>query len=264
MIKLLKYAGNKEAFTPIINTEINRTTKSIYVEPFLGSGAIFNNLEKEFDKYIINDIDPAICKIFTTIKNSNHSDFIEFYDKVLLKFGDIKKSKESYYEFRNSFNKKLWKTNTDEEGFCLILLYNACINSMARWSPNGFNQSYGNRIYLPIVEHWNSIKSRLERTEIHNKDFFELLADIENIDDCIMFLDPPYISAPTSSYKTISSNFYKNFLEFCRTTKANILYTDVDHNELNMYKITLRENMRNISPNRKEELKAKEVMFYNY
>lgn len=272
MNKLLRYAGSKDAFIDIINPEINVSTKSIYVEPFLGSGGIFNNLEKEFDQYIINDIDPAIVRIFKTVKESSYDDFLTFYNKVNTKYGNFKagldpelkeQTKANYYNFRNDFNKKLWKTDTEEEGFGLILIYNSCLNSLARWGPNGFNQSWGNRLYLPDDTNWNNIKAKLERTTIYNLDFFKLLDNVKQ-EDCMMFLDPPYISAPSFAYKTINKNYYANFLKFCRETPAHILYTDVDHDDLDLRKITLRDNMRNVSPNRKEEFKKKEIMFINY
>lgn len=114
MIRLMKYAGAKNDFTPIINEHINQSRKSIYVEPFLGSGAVFFNLEKHFDRYILNDLDNAL-----------------------------------------------------------------------------------------------------------------------------LFLDPPYIKRPVG-YKTISPEFYGNYIEFCKTTNANILYTDIEHNDLDMTKIVLR------------------------
>lgn len=271
--KLLRYAGSKDTYVSIINPEINRTNKTTYVEPFLGSGGVFINLEKEFDKYIINDIDPAIVRIFKTVKESSYEDFILFYERVICKYGNFKTSRDSilkeqykvnYYNFRNDFNKKLWKTNTQEEGFALILIYNSCLNSLARWGPNGFNQSWGDRMFIPDKSSWDIIQSRLKRTKIYNKDFFELINTIDNIDDCLLFLDPPYISAPSFAYKTINTNYYKDFLTFCKETHAHILYTDVDHDDLNFNKITLRDNMRNISPNRKEEFKKKEIMFINY
>lgn len=271
MIKLLRYAGSKDTFVDIINPEINKTNKTIYVEPFLGSGGIFINLEKEFDEYIINDIEPAIVRIFNTVKSTTYDEFITFYNKVITKYGNFKSTnpdlkdeyKQNYYNFRNDFNKKLWQTDSNEEGFALILIYNSCLNSLGRWGPNGFNQSWGNRLYIPDENSWNVIKNKLQRTRIYNKDFFEVLNYID-VDKCIMFLDPPYIKSPSFSYKGIKEDYYRNFINFCNTTKAHILYTDTDHDDLSFKKITLRDNMRNVSPNRTSELKEKEIMFINY
>jgi len=271
MYSLLRYAGSKYKFIDVINAEINKSDKKIYVEPFLGSGAVFLNLDKDFDEYIINDLEPAIYKIFMSVKNSSHDEFMSFYNKVVNKYGKFKSTvlaeqpgcKENYYNFRNDFNKKLWRTDTDEEGFALILLYNSCLNSLGRWGPNGFNQSFGNRLYVPDESSWNALNLKLQKTKIYNNDFFVILDHI-NQDDCLLFLDPPYIKSPSFAYKGINGDYYDNFIKFCNNTKSNILYTDTDHDDLQFDKIILRENMRNISPNRKTELKGKEIMFTNY
>lgn len=271
MNKLLRYAGSKENFINLINPEINRTKNNIYVEPFLGSGGIFLNLEKEFDYYIINDIDPAIIKIFKTVKNCNYSDFLDFYNQVLTTFGGIKTKKgdskeeykANYYNFRNRFNSKLWKTDTDEEGFALIMLYNSCLNSLARWSKNGFNQSWGDRLYIPDETTWNIIKNKLSRTEIYNRDFFNLMEEIDNVDFCL-FLDPPYNSGGKTGYNNISDEYYKKFIKYCKESANEILYTDIDHTDLEWNKIILRDQMRNISPHRRTEFTKMETMFINF
>lgn len=260
---IIRYSGSKINFMNDINTFINKTDKKIYIEPFFGSGAVFLNLEKEFDRYYINDIEPSIILIFNSIKKTNYNDFIEYVNHVHSKFGDIKRNKESYYNFRNKFNEKLYNTDTIFEGFGYILLYNSCINSMARFGPNGFNQSYGNRLFIPSENEWNNAKKRLEKTELSNLDFFEFLNNLnESESDCLYFLDPPYIKREIG-YKTISNDFYINYIKWINNTKANILYTDIDHNDLNLNKYELR-TMRNISPNRKSEYTDKEVMFYNF
>ena len=148
MIKLYNYAGTKIKYVDIINKEINNSNATTYVEPFFGSGAAFFNLEKSFDKYIINDLDKNVITIVNAFKNSDYTFFEACIDEVKERFGDIKKNKEAYYNFRNDFNKYVWNTNTITEGFYLYILYNSCINSMARFGPNGFNQSYGNRLRI--------------------------------------------------------------------------------------------------------------------
>lgn len=263
--RLLRYAGSKLNYLEQINFIINKSNKTIFIEPFLGSGAVFLNLEKEFDSYYLNDLEYGIYTIFNTVANkeNTYNEFIDFYNKVILKFGNIKKDKPAFYNFRNSFNKKLWKTNTKEEGFSIMLLYNSCINSMARWGPNGFNSSYGNRLYIPTEEVYNKIQNRLSKAIITNLDFFEFL-EINNFNEerCLMFLDPPYIKREVS-YKTISNKFYIKYIEFLKSTKTDIVYTDTNHNDLeNFNKIILR-TMRNISPNRKSENTLEEIILTN-
>lgn len=145
MNKLINYAGTKIKYVDIINKHINKSANSVYVEPFLGSGSIFLNLEKEFDQYILNDKERNIISIFKSFKEADYDLFKTCEDIIVSKFGDIKNNKEEYYNFRNSFNKNVYLTDDITEGFFLFFLYNSCINSMARFGPNGFNQSFGKR-----------------------------------------------------------------------------------------------------------------------
>lgn len=101
--RIIRYLGSKIKFVDQINKLINYSDKKIYVEPFLGSGAIFLNLTKEFDKYIINDIDTNIIRIFRSFKEIEYEDFYELYSSTIKLFGNLN-TKEGYYNFRKWFN----------------------------------------------------------------------------------------------------------------------------------------------------------------
>ena len=262
MIKIFNYAGTKIKYIDIINKEINKSNATTYVEAFFGSGAVFFNLEKTFDKYIINDLDRNVITIVKAFKNGDYTLFEACVDEVKERFGDIKKDKEAYYNFRNNFNKYVWNTRAIAEGFYLYILYNSCINSMARFGPNGFNQSYGNRLRLLDETEFNNIKNKLENTEIYNLDFFDFKNNIPA--NSLLFLDPPYFERQTKNYNIINEEWYNNFIKYCKNSNNDILYTDVDHDNLDWDKITIRERMQNISPNRRDEYTIKEVMFKNF
>jgi site-specific DNA-adenine methylase len=76
-IKIINYAGTKLKFINEINNEINKSNKLIYVEPFLGSGAVFLNLEKDSDEYILNDLDENVIRIFNSFKNGTWLNFLK-------------------------------------------------------------------------------------------------------------------------------------------------------------------------------------------
>lgn len=263
MNKLFNYAGTKINFCSLINQKIESTSKNIYVEPFLGSGAIFLNLDKKFDKYILNDLDRNVIRIFKSFKYGNYQQLINCAETIADTFGDIKSNKESYYNFRNAFNTTHWKKDTIKEGFYLYILYNSCLNSMARFGPNGFNQSFGLRQKVLSEHEFISINVLLQKAELYCVDFFELIKILNKEEqNCFMFLDPPYIEREVS-YSTIDQNFFNRFIDFLKNTKCQYIYTDIDHNFLEQ-KIVIREQMNNISPNRKQQKTFSEVMFFNY
>lgn len=256
MVKFINYSGTKIKFIDIINNEINRSTNEIYVEPFLGSGSIFFNLEKKFEQYILNDLDTNIIKMYKAFQNATYSDFKDMEDICTIKY-DIKNNKEDFYTFRNNVNK------IEDEyyyGLGLFFLCNSTINSMARFGPNGFNSSFGKRFRTLSKNDFDLIVSKLKRAEIYNTDFFNLNIPEEN---CLLFLDPPYMERPTA-YKTITQDFFIKYINYLKETKNDFIYTDIDHEYLKMNKIILRENMYNTAPSSKKEKTKTEIMFLNY
>ena len=71
--------GAKTRHIDFLSTIIENSVSKNYCEPFLGSAVVFLNLEKEFDKYYLNDLQKENLLCFN--KNLNRN-FIEktFYD----------------------------------------------------------------------------------------------------------------------------------------------------------------------------------------
>lgn len=265
-MKLFRYAGSKDKYLDLINSQIIKSKKKIYIEPFLGSGSIFLNLPIDYDKYILNDLDGNIIKIFQTVKESPYINFIKFVELVKKKFGDIKENKSAYYSFRDNFNQYLYNKYTPEEGFGLLLLYSSCINSLARFGPNGFNQSYGHRFFIPDENTWNITQQKLLKTTIYNLDFLVLIQQLETeLSDSLLFLDPPYFYGGKVGYDSISKDWYQNYLQFLEHTTSDVIYTDILHQDLtSKWYSQIFRTMRNISPNRQIEFTKEEVMYYNF
>jgi len=234
-MRFFKYSGSKFKYTDKINSLI-LTDKKIFIEPFIGSGAVLFNLKKEFNEYIINDKDRNIIRIYKTFKEidfefyKNELNFIkEKFGSLILK-EDIK-AKENYYNFRNWFNKNYWKTETNKEGVYLHILANSCINSFFRFGPNGMNQSFGNRFYFLDEKTFNHISKVLKKVKIYNTDYKEILEIYKN--SAFYFIDPPYFSQK-SSYYSFSENEYIEFLN--QIKNKEVLYTDILNNYNKIFK----------------------------
>lgn len=246
MNKFFRYSGAKDKFTPLINANL-KTDKKIYCEPFVGSGGVLFNLNKEFDRYIINDIDRNIIRIYKTFKEIDYNYYIFKVNEVFDKFGKIKlkddpNGKQNYYNFRNWFNSNHWKTETIDEGIYLYILANSCINSMFRFGPNGMNQSFGNCCYLLDEKTFNNVNNILQKTEIKNGSYKDLLKE-----DAFFFFDPPYASQ-NSSYTGFSFEDQREFLELIKDKEY--LYTDIlnEINEKLENRLIIRE-MSSTAPN---------------
>jgi DNA adenine methylase Dam len=269
MNKFFRYSGAKDKFASIINANI-KADKNVYCEPFVGSGSVLFNLNKNFDKYIINDIDRNIIRIYKSFKNISYEYYKEVIDSVFKEFGRFtddrryiskeagEVAKTNYYNFRNWFNSNHWNTDTELEGIYLHMLANSCINSMLRFGPNGMNQGFGNRCYMLDRTTFNNIQNILQRTEIYNGSYKDLLKE-----DAFFFFDPPYASQ-ASSYTGFSFEDQEEFLELIKDKEY--LYTDIlnDVNSKLQNRLVLRK-MVNTAPNSDKSKNSNiECLFASY
>jgi len=257
MIKFFNYSGTKIKYTDIINSYINKSNKKIYVEPFVGSGAVFFNLQKTFDQYVLNDIDANILKMYKTFKEIDYSYYIEQTTLITNEFGEFKShkshkntddAKRNYYAFRNWFNEKHYNTNSIIEGLYLHMLSNMCINSFLRFGPNGMNQSFGNRYSILTKDAFNEINKRLSNTILLNESYNVILNNNEYKNGCF-FLDPPYYSQ-ASSYTGFTEDDLINFINLINISNVEYVYTDIlnNINDIIPTRTFLRE-IKSTSPN---------------
>jgi DNA adenine methylase len=224
-IRFLKYIGSKFNYVDLINEEINKTSCNIYIEPFLGSGAIALNLEKQFNKIIGNDIDKNIIKVWQAFKSITYYDFINFYKKRVLPFGDIKNNKESYYNFRDTNNLIFSETNSIEEGLFYFFLNRSAINGSMRFGKKGFNGAYGNRNSGLLTECvFNNLKNKINKLKITNVDYEKMWK--YDSEKTFYFLDPPYFESKRSiDYCKPFSSKFMFFINDIKNIKGKVLFT---------------------------------------
>lgn len=250
MNKLLNYAGSKIKHVTKINELINQSDAKYYVEPFFGSGAVFFNLEKNFDTYFISDNNHHITSIYRAVRRFSYDDIINYYQNAVINFGDFKKDKAAYYRLRQFYNDTYFKTpQNDEGGVYMYFLVNACINSFARFGPNGFNASFGKRDFVGTSltrEMYEFCQERLKRTQMFCVDYRDVLS-YKDHKDTLFFLDPPYFERPATYNTEFSKNKLNEFLESINDLKGDVLYTDTLHGHLDWDYVELRK-ISNSSP----------------
>lgn len=272
MFKLFPYSGNKLWFSEQFNSLAKNCNNVI--EPFAGSAAI--SLNSNADNIYINDFDKNIVIMFKAVQQASYKDYMDIFKKVKEDFGDIRESKEAYYEYRNWFNKKFYNNESVSSnytaGIHLLILAGAVINSMLRFSKNGMNQSWGHRQFIIDEESWNHFKQL--NAIITNYDFFSDLYQklishwsMSN-KDVVVFMDPPYEFREMSYNRGFGVNQFIDTIkskDFC--PNATLMYTDFNNDvsdELLNHgwtKNIIRE-MKSTSPNRKNENKTgDEVLF---
>lgn len=179
---LLRWAGSKKRqFAEI--SKFFPASFEVYVEPFAGSAAFLFRLGSCSAK--INDL---------------NRDVIEFYkhastypEKVYRSFISIPRSKESYYQVRESIKEMPFSI---DRAASFYFLNRNCFNGIYRVNRKGhFNVPFSDQRVSPYLS-WAEFQlacALLRRCQITNLDF-QIFCDQHIRANDFVFLDPPYYS----------------------------------------------------------------------
>jgi DNA adenine methylase len=197
MRTFISWQGNKSRFVNLIISELPEEYNT-YIEPFLGSGALFLKLQP--DNYIINDINKDLINVWKTVKNE--PDKIKTYFKNFRK-KFVKLPKEQKVELCKKLTKKLDIIDFDYKRARIFLLMKYCsymghIIKNNKFVFHGLNPNiYVNNQYYFLSEKYYELLENIsnylnENTgKIYNKDYVQILNKAKTND--FVFLDPPYV-----------------------------------------------------------------------
>jgi len=182
-MNLIRYPGGKQrqigCFLHLLpkRNEIKRN----YVEPFLGSGAVFFALNPK--RAILSDINDELMTIYYGICKAP--------EKVWETYASFPETKKSYYEIRDLENEK--EGDLIYRAARMLFLNRTCFKGMWRHNLKGrFNVGYGGqeRRWVISREMLHRISRRLKKIVLLCEDFERVIDMTENGD--FIFLDPPY------------------------------------------------------------------------
>jgi len=179
----LKWAGGKYSLLEKIAKYLPEGGR--LVEPFVGSGAIFLNLE--YDEYYLSDINKDLINLYKTIKN----DKIDFIDYAKSYFTPKFHSENSFYDLREIFNHT---TDINEKSAILIYINKFGFNGLMRYnSSGGMNVPYGHHKKIPSFPEKQLIHflKKSEKAVFRNLDFRTVISRAKS--DDIIYCDPPYV-----------------------------------------------------------------------
>lgn len=178
VIPFLKWAGGKRwmiyGHPELFPKEYNR-----YIEPFLGSAAVFFSLKPK--KAILSDLNSELIETYCAIRDDYHR--IE----TNLRKHHRNHSESYYYEMRS---KRLRVTATRAAQF--IYLNRTCWNGLYRVNLDGvFNVPIGTKTNVVLsTDNFQGISNLLKRVRLMNRDFEPIIAKAKEGD--LLFIDPPY------------------------------------------------------------------------
>tara|TARA_Y100001958_G_C21149137_1_gene485737 strand:+ start:219 stop:1106 length:888 start_codon:yes stop_codon:yes gene_type:complete len=214
---LLKWAGGKSALIPDIKKYIKKFSSNLrfnrYVEPFLGSGAVFLSLvedkEFEFKGYLLNDINQDLINLYKYVKEDPEK-IIRLHKKIKNDFTKL----NNYYEIRDKYNgvnkdgRKVKEYSESEKAAALMILNKTCFNGLYRVNKQGFfnvpQGKYKNPSFVndDLIRHISGSLPNIK--SITSKSFLKINYQKNDL----IYFDPPYTPMSTTA----------NFTDYASTT----------------------------------------------
>lgn len=218
----LKWAGGKtqliEQITERLPNQLHTGEIDSYVEPFIGSGAIFFHLIQNYSikKAYISDLNADLILTYIVIKNNVES-LISSLREIRDHYYSLEEEKrqEYFYEKRERFN-KIKNLNLNEIGLVeiekaslLIFLNRTCFNGLYRVNnKGGFNVPFGRYKSPKILDEDNLrvVSTVLKDVIIKCADYKESESFIDS--STFVYFDPPYRPInETSSFNAYAGEF---------------------------------------------------------
>jgi DNA adenine methylase len=195
----VKWAGGKRRMSHFIQKfapgRIDR-----YIEPFLGSGAVFFYLAQTKPKFktILSDSNEELINLYKCVRD-NVADLIDILKQHERNYYD--EPEGYYYHIRDSIS----PTNKIEKAAKLLFLNKTCYNGLYRVNKSGlFNVPHGTYKRPTICNSSNlkklSVLLNLSDAEIICEDYMNITSQCVRSD--FIYFDPPYWPlSKTSSFK---------------------------------------------------------------
>lgn len=232
VIPFLKWAGGKRWLVHN-HSQLFPTRFNTYIEPFLGSGAVFFKLRPA--KAILSDSNDELMNAFQAIKD-NWRQVVKY-----LRLHHTNHSKEYYYHVRSQVLQSRYKRAAR-----LIYLNRTCWNGLFRVNRNGvFNVPIGTKtnVLLP-TDKFDLAAQILKSAHLIVSDFEDIINQTQKND--FIFADPPYTAKHNDNgflkynEKLFSWNDQvrlRDSLVRAKNKGAKILVTNANHTSiLELYK----------------------------
>lgn len=223
MKTFLRWQGNKSKYFKYIEPHIPQDYNT-YIEPFLGSGALFLYLQPK--KWIVNDLNKDLISIWKLVLD-NPELIIKTFKKLEKTFVPLS-NKEKLMYCRTITDKLNVKSTSQSRSVNMLFMMYCCymgqIYHKDKYYFNGLelNISVGNRYAFFQKTYYDNImdvSQYLKNHKIYNMDYKSILSKSKKGD--FVFLDPPYIE------NKVDYKFRYNKDEKLNTSFIQELYTQV-------------------------------------
>jgi DNA adenine methylase len=197
----LKWAGGKGQLLPAIEERLPQGLDdgsiTRYVEPFVGSGAVFFALagRHSFEEAYLFDTNPDLILVYRVVKEEV-DELISLLSSLASSYEDAAPvgRRDFYYAVRTRFNRSTGcAADRVERAADFLFLNRTCYNGLYRVNRSGlFNVPFGRytRPRICPAETLREASAALDRAEIGQGDF-ELSGPVID-EETFVYFDPPY------------------------------------------------------------------------
>ena len=212
----LKWAGGKTQLISEIEKNLPSSTFDIYIEPFVGSGAVLFWMLGEFvhlKKAVANDINEDLINTYKIIQ-STPKELVSILEILQQEYHSLEnsadKKKDYYYQKRELFNNR--KQSQTEHSALFIFLNRTCFNGLYRVNrKNEFNVPMGSYKKPTICDKSNifAVNKALQKVELLCGDFEQTVTDASS--NTLYYFDPPYKPlSETSSFNSYAKDVFND------------------------------------------------------
>lgn len=207
---LIRYPGGKQRLLNYILPLLpsRNQIEGDYVEPFVGSGAVFFGLNPR--KAHLSDINPRLIDLYRGIL---------YYPKKIWKiYENFPSTRKAYYEIRDS---EAQKDDPAYGAARTLYLNRTCFKGMWRHNKRGkFNVGYGgqDRRWVISQESLEEVSRRLKNASLECCDFETTIDSCDKGD--FIFADPPYRPGERELTYSHFAHGRFDFSDHCRLARA--------------------------------------------
>ena len=190
----LKWAGGKRSLLPEIMARMPDGDIDLFIEPFLGGGAVFLDLVRQgrIKKAILNDRNPELVHTWRMVRDEPGA--------LIEAVRQWEPDEETYYKVRAIEADTL----SDVERAARVLWLNrTCYNGLYRINRSGrFNVPFGRYKRVQLVDEDNlwAVSEALQCATLYDIDFAGVMAMAG--EGTVVYCDPPYWPLSDTSYFT--------------------------------------------------------------
>ena len=261
----LKWAGGKKKLVDDIKRHLPLKNKKRLIEPFVGGGSVFLNLD--FEEYLLVDMNKDLINLFNILKNDSSTFIAEAEHYFQSKYNLA----EHYYALRKEFNE-----STDPYYRSLIFLYmnRHGYNGLCRYNKSGgYNVPFGRykKPYFPQAE-LEFFAEKSQRAEFMQGDFNIAFSQAKQGD--VIYCDPPYSPINrTSNFTAYAGNSFtdedqQRLVDCAELAKSKNIPTLISNHYVDftreLYKGATKKKLfqvqRSISQKGKGRIKVREIL----